>query len=283
MLIGLSASILFSAFPTQAFSISPLKYVVTVASGENQDLVVSVKNDSDEKKEFVASVMGVGQDLAGRPIFKKNIDVAENWIKAKESEVTLAINESADFVFTIKVPKNTPPGAHYLGLSIEQKSDQSVSNKLATILTLQVAGTANESLRLGYFGFENKYFFNKNWEGLLLLKNIGNIDLNLTGQIILFGIDDQVIFSRGVNLGNEVFSQSVRQIKIDFSDNSSLVLPGKYKAQIKINYGLLDQQLIGEASFWYLPVWFLVAFLLLVVLLFVLVIVKFRKKKNVEL
>ncbi len=275
LFITMSVAIFFLMAQTaSAFSISPLKYTTTMAGGDQQDLIVVVKNDSDKDKIFKKVVIGIKQDANGRPIFQNNIDIAESWVKIKNEKETIKANKSKDFIFEILIPKNTPPGAHYLGLAIEEEGGESVSPRLATILVLQVAGTATESVRLENFFSIKKYFFDKNWFYFFDIKNNGNIGVDLKGEINILSVSNKLVFSSPINLGNKLFAQTNRSARtvIPISFLNQMIWPGFYHVQMVIHYGLTNQQIVGSDIFWYLPIWFLVSVVVLLLAVVILII-----------
>ncbi len=262
----------------KAFTVSPLKYTVSLAPNDSHDYVVSVQNDSNINKEYQAVVVGLQQDQLGRSIFKNDSDIAENWIKFNSEKITLKNDEKKDFVFTINIPKNTPPGAHYLGIGAQEVNEKNISGRLMTIVVLQVAGTANESLLLEKFNPINRYFFNKNLVYYLQFKNVGNIDLALKSQIQIYDFKNKLISTVPVDLGNKLFAQSVRAADIRPDVSKEIFWPGKYRSMIIINFGLTKQQVISSANFYYLPTWFL--YLIGIVIFLVISLVIYRKKKH---
>jgi len=278
LLIGLSFLLISSV---GAFSISPLKYTVSLNPGDDKDLVVMVKNDSNEDKEYQMTVAGVQQDNQGRPIFKPNSDIAESWVKFKSEKTILKNNEKEDFVFTITIPKNTPPGAHYLGLGVQENNDKNIGGRLATILVLQVAGTANESLILEKFYPVKKYFFDNNLIYFLQIKNAGNVDLSVRANMQIYNYENKIIDSNVINFGNKLFAQSNRSAQLQSLVGEKMFLPGLYQAVITINYGLTNQQIISSVNFWYWPVWFLwVAGGMIVFVLLIFIFIRKRYAKN---
>lgn len=271
-----SAPVLFAS-ATLAFSTSPLKYEATIGSGESLDFLVSVENESNDLHSYQALVAGARQDQNGRLVFDPNIDVAENWVKFKKEIIDLKAGEKKDLVFTVSVPKNTPPGGHYLGLGVIEKSDQGVSGRLLTILTLQVAGVANESLRLENFYPVKRYFFDNDWRYFLQFKNTGNIDLPVSGSIQILSGNNKVIFSKTVNLGSKLFSGSSRNADLKVSVDK-IIFPGRYQAVMTVHYGLTNQEIVSVANFWYLPFWFLLVGLVLMIIIFLFFI--FRKTRH---
>ncbi len=264
-----------------AFSISPLKYTISLNPGDDKDLVLVVKNDSSDDREYQMTVVGVQQDNQGRPIFKQNSDIAENWVKFQSEKTVLKNNEKKDFVFTITIPKNAPPGAHYLGLGVQENNNKNIGGRLVTILMLQVAGTANESLTLEKFYPIKKYFFDKNLVYFLQIKNTGNIDLSVQANMQIYDYKNRIVDSSVVNLGNKLFAQSNRSAQLNSVVGRKMFWPGMYQSVMTINYGLTNQQIIGSVNFWYYPVWFL--WTVGAVIIFVLLVFIYIRKRHAKM
>lgn len=270
-------SLFGSVVSAQAFSISPLKFSTTIAPGENKDWEVMIKNDSDRGGVFVPVILGLRQDSLGRSVFDNNIDIAENWFKIPSSNITLAPGETKGIIFSVNVPLNTPPGAHYLGLGIKEKSGQSISAQLMTVLNLQVSGAAHEALLLENFFTTKKIFFDKNWLAQLQVRNIGNIGLDLVAQPELFYFG-QEFEKKSFGLGNSVFAQSSRIAQLNLAPAKPIILPGFYRVDLKIFYGFTHQTVDRSLGFWYLPRWFLA---LVVMIIFSIIVFVSKKNKNV--
>lgn len=267
---------MFGATSAEAFSISPLKITTSIAPGDSKDWEIKVTNDSSASSTFSPIVIGMKQDNLGRSVFDKNIDVAENWFKAMSGDLVLAPGVSKNFIFTVNVPLNTPPGAHYLGLAVQEKNGQALSGQLATVLNLQVAGKAEESLSIEKFFVNKQIFFDKNWPAQIQFRNTGNVSMNLEGQNNLFYFGND-FSSKSIKLGNAIFAQSVRGVDLNLFATEKTVWPGFYRADFSVTYGLTHQIKKDSVNFWYLPYWFLVVLgaIILLILFFV-----FKKNKN---
>lgn len=268
---------LFGAVDAQAFSISPLKIRSTIAPGDNKDWEIKVTNNSNNVSTFSPVVIGMKQDYLGRSVFDKNIDVAENWFKIMSGDVALEPGASTNLIFSVNVPLNTPPGAHYVGLAVQEKNGQALSAQLATVLNLQVAGIAQESLVIEKLFASKKIFFDKNWLVQIQFRNIGNVSLDLEGQSGLFYFG-QKFSQKPFNLGNAIFAQSVRTADLKLFTGEQMALPGLYRADFVIVYGLTNQIKESSVNFWYLPYWFLASLGLIILLILFFV---FKKNKNV--
>ena len=160
---------------------------------------------------------------------------------------------------------------------MQEHNGSAVGGRLLTLVSFQVSGRAEEKLDLIKFNTGQKYYLDNKWVGILQVKNTGNIDLELKGQIKVDG-PFYKYFSNSVYLGNKLFVQSDRNLNINLSGNSKILWPGKYHAQVSVFYGLTKQTLMADLEFWYFPVWFLiVSGLILLFLLFNLV---HKKIKN---
>ncbi|MCX6780051.1 MAG: hypothetical protein NT034_02620 [Candidatus Magasanikbacteria bacterium] len=267
---------LLAGSDAKAFSISPLKISASIAATDNKDWEIKIKNNSNQISAFYPVVIGMKQDDVGRSIFGKNIDVAENWFKINKEEINLGPGETASIIFSVNVPANTPPGAHYLGLAVQEKNGQSLSTQLATVLNLQISGTAKEALELEKLSLNKNIFFDKKWSAQMQVRNTGNVSLNLGGEENLFYFGKK-ISSRAIGLGNALFAQSTRNINIILSDSDKIMLPGLYRTNIGVVYGLTHQTLNADLNFWYLPYWFLGVFGIFILLVIFFV---FKKNKN---
>ncbi len=276
-LFFISLFCLLGANSAQAFSISPLRFTNTIAPGDSQDWEIKVVNDSDHQSIFHPLIIGMKQDNLGRSIFGKNIDVAENWFKTPLGDVTLAPGASAKLIFSVNIPLNTPPGAHYLGLAVQEKNGQTLSAQLATILNLQISGKAQESLAIEKLFDSKDIFFDKNWSAQMQIRNTGNVGIDLIGQENLYYFN-QKFSQKFLNFGNNLFAQSVRNANLDLFVSGKIILPGFYRADVNIVFGITHQTVVGSVGFWYLPYWFLI---ILGVIIFIAIFFVFKKNKNV--
>jgi len=153
---------LFIGSSALAFSISPLKYSAVMSPNSSKDWEVKITNNSNQASNFTSKVFGLKQDQQGRSVLEKNIDIAENWFKFPLNNITILPGETKTAIFNVEVPPNTPPGDHYLGLTIEEQGEGALLAQLATALKLQIAGEAREKLVIENFSLNRKIFLIKN-------------------------------------------------------------------------------------------------------------------------
>lgn len=257
------AAAVFISAPARAFSVYPLKYLITADPGTNTAAAVTVKNDGAADGIFRLSVLGARQDEKGRVILQPISDRAEEWVEPEFASVFLKAGEERAVNFRIAVPKGAEPGAHYLGLAAEETAAAEgavgLKARLATLLTLQIAGVAREELLILRWRPAQKFLVNKDWRLDWEIKNVGTIDIPVTAKAVIKNWRGKTISESSV-LSDEILILDGRR-----SDSLSILSafaptwPGKYLAQLQINYGRTSQTVSSSTAVWYLPVWSIAA------------------------
>lgn len=266
-----------------AFSISPLRYDLIVDPGTKSEVVVKIKNTEKEDKIFNFKIFGIEQKEDGQTVFLQGIDDAETWVRPNINNIELKSGEEYEVVFEITTPPNTYPKMHYLGLAAESVSGEGqvgLGGRLICILSLQIAGVANEDLEIVGIKPEKGFYINKDWSLDLSLKNRGNVSLDLSGDFNLTNWKGELIADKELRFGNELLPQSIRNIepKIDHEEIKDLFWPGIYKFTGVVNFGQVGELELPVVSFWYFPIWFLISSLIVLFLILGLVFV-FKKNK----
>lgn len=271
----------------EAFSVSPLKYTLTIGAGEEKKLGVQIFNSNQEKRIYRLSVLGIEQNDEGQAVLLPEGSAAANWVKSEVEQAELLPGERKTVNYLVKIPGSVYPGFYYLGLAIQEVgtgNGLNLSTQLVTLLSLQVAGKAMEKLLIEqWFSEDNIYQKAQDWQFRLAFINKGNVDLPVVGQIQIKNSSNQVLGKREIKLGNELISQAKRILlpKFNFSE---VKVPGRYTIELLIKYGRTNQIITATEKVWYLPLWFLIisTFFLLFILIIVLVLVKLKIKKAIK-
>lgn len=285
-LISFAFIFLFGDF-ANALTISPVKNIITIGAKQEARVLVSVRNEETRVVSIVPFVQGVQQDKYGHTLMKINSDVAENWVEISKDIKKLQQGESASLEFVIKAPENVSPGTRYLGLGVKEinENNASVSEQVSSLLLLQVAGEARESLLVeDFYGKEDTLFKNE-WPFFLQIKNNGNIELPLKGLFEIGNNKGAIVFSKDLQLGNKLLPQTERVVdNVLVFDKEKMFLPGKYFLKLNLEYGFSKQKITAVRSFWYFPKWSLLVSGAVLVFLFILLIfaLVFRKKHYVS-
>ncbi|MFA5061609.1 MAG: hypothetical protein WC526_00470 [Patescibacteria group bacterium] len=274
ILVFLSAVFLWAG-QAWAFSISPTRTLITADPGTSQTVSVTINNNGTNYSAFIFKVLGAVEDEKGRPVFGTGIEVAENWV------VSLG-----DGKFLVKIPKDAAPGSHYLGLAViptaETRGKISLNTQLVSLLTIQVSGVVHEAVSINNWKVEKKLAEN-GWVFELGLVNNGNIEVPLSGSVVIKDFRGVKVFSSDINLGNKLLAGSSRNLKPEIGAGSGVVWPGLYKVQVNVTYGKTGQLVSAVYDLWYFPWWSQALFVVLILAFFILLRFLSIRKKNRQL
>lgn len=260
-----------------AFSISPVKYAVTIAPGGEEVVSLTIKNDKTETVNYNLLVFGAEQDNNGYPVFKNNVSVAEHWVKPETEFVSISGKQGKTVSFLISIPEGAYPGFYYLGLAVKERNiDEGgvvLSGRLAAILSLQVAGEAREILQINKW---EKSTGSGNWAFSAVLENKGNVDLPLRGEIVVRDWLKREAGRQSVYLGNSLLPNTTRNLLLNFSQEK-LPWSGWYWTSLEINYGRTGGKAIKTALKWNLPVVGLILVIAVIIVLLAFLRIKHRR------
>ncbi len=276
-------SIIFVLFiaisPVHAFSITPVKMLVTADPATSQTVVVRINNSDKTNLTFKLSVLGTKQDEMGLPVFERGVDEAEAWVFPEESSVIVKPGETKVANFIIRVPENASAGSHYVGLAVEpalkNTNQNAVTSRLVSLLTLQVKGLVQESVIIEKWDVIKESIGNKSWKFALGLQNNGTVEVPLKGTVAIKNWRGEEIFIEPVVLGNTLLAGSRRVLSPEINLKNNISLPGIYQAQLTVNYGRTGQTVSAIDYIWYFPTWsktvLVIGGLLLLLLVFLLI------------
>ncbi len=262
--------VLFLLLPkiANAFSISPIKYTVTIAAGGEQMISLTVKNDKTATVNYNLLVLGAKQNNAGSPIFESGLSEAENWVGPETEFISLGGGKEKTVNFLINIPGGAYPGFYYLGLAVQERnlkvSGIGLSGRLVSILSLQVAGEAREILQINEWRKE-KTAAGGQWSFKAGLENKGNVDLPLRGEMVVGNWRKKAIGRQTVYLGNNLLPATTRNLSLNFNQEKLPWSPW-YWVSLEANYGRTGQRLAATYLVWGRPWWFLPAALIIIII-----------------
>jgi hypothetical protein len=269
-----------------AYSISPMKYLITIDPGKTEIATIKIKNEEPMPLTFKLKVMGLSQDQQGRPILTDAAGAAGEWVKPEAETVQIEPGQTTEAKYIITAPTDAKSGSHYLALAIEPVISEgagiSISSRLVSLLTLQVAGMVQESLEIKNWQTEGGIFKQKDdWKFNLNVANKGNIEVMLKGTFSIKNWRGQEIMSEDKKLGNTLLSGAERSLVLEADpQKANIYLPGLYQAQIKVLYGRTGQIIVGSVNFWYFPnyIWWVLGGIILAIILVIVVVKRARRR-----
>ncbi|MGW0668373.1 WxL protein peptidoglycan domain-containing protein [Streptomyces sp. NPDC002746] len=166
--------------------------------GEAEDALVVANHSTDPLNLAVYAADGFTTEKGQLDLLtegKKSRSIGA-WVRADRASVRIAPGKSAEIPFTVKVPRNAPPGDYVGGIltSLKQSDDAegiAVDRRLGIRIKLRVSGAlkpalAVEDLRIDYRGTANP-FGQGDATVTYSLHNTGNALLSGTQKVTLNG------------------------------------------------------------------------------------------------
>ena len=273
------------ASPAGAFSISPAGFRVTADPATTQIVRVKVKNNESTVANFKFDVLGARQDEHGLPLFGSGFDMAEIWVRPEFESLTLKPGEEKSVGFVIRVPPGIGPGGHYLGLAIKKMNggtnSVTISGQLLAIMSLQVAGVANESLKINRWVAGETTSWKKIWPMYLTLVNTSNVEVNLLADAVIRNSAGKELARLPLDIGpDNLISGAVRvaEPKLDLA-GKKIWWPGKYLVQLEVQYGLTHQTAMAAAEIYYYPLWLIWPGTILILAILISIFVWLHRRK----
>lgn len=281
LLVTLSTSLLANHAHAQeatpnAFGLTaiPPRLDITAKPGESITQTIRVRNESAVTKTLTTNIKDfVVLDNRGTPVRIENLpDGANKWALSPWSQVSpvnhqIKPGETKAMTFTIIVPDNATPGAHYAVVlhtpSTEtnlNSSGSAITPEVGTLVYLRVPGDVKEDARAMFEVPKFQEFGPVTFKTTVV--NNSDIHITPTGQIVL---TDLIGNKSVVNLeGANVFPETSRLFT---SSLNKRWLFGRFKAELVASYGTKGQLLNSVAYFWVFPVRLILALLTIIFLL----------------
>jgi len=232
--------------------------------GETYSFTLKVTNlDANEKKFFLdkQNIKNITED--GLPIFSENEEETSyelsSWIKLPQDFVIIPGGESKEIPFTINIPKNAGPGAHFGGIFLNAKPPKlrtigaGVGYKVGVIINLRISGEVVENARLREFTTEKLIYSFPIVNFKTKVENMGNVLIRPHGILEITDMRGKQVANIRVNeRGSGVFPNSERSYETKWEYDEFAF--GRYQALLSLVYGEDGKKTIsGAISFWVLP------------------------------
>ena len=278
---------------SRGLGITPRRDLV-IQPGKSVTDQVTVNNlNNSEPLNLSLEIVDFGaQDETGTPALELDPEADQTpwslkpFIKAPTS-LTVAPGESEVVKFTVTIPADQGAGSYYSAIRYSAEGGDGgqvgLSASGATLVFTTVPGKTKESLITKKFGaYESKGTTNGSYRSLFVskqpsemaftLKNQGNVAEQPAGSILvknMFGKQSLVIKDANPKSSLALIGQDRRfqvcmveqKSDTDVTCKPASLTPGRYTASLSLFYGIngnQTQEIAATASFWYLPVWFLV-------------------------
>lgn len=261
----LSAIAGFVFTPALAYaSVVDITPVLIDLKGKSRDIfkeTITLTNNTDHKMELYPSVNNV---LAadGQQQFTTAHDVAEqsgslaNWIELSRGVIELAPGEKRVVDFIIRIDLRANPGVYHAAISFAEgwaRPDAKTNPPAGPVMiNLEVESDVREVMQLNKFSSDNMVFTGDDVLFNYQLQNIGNQELQPTGEIRIYDRRGTEVAAVDVNReGKTVSPDQTAQLASVWSAAKGF---GKFKAMLTVNYGKGQTAAVQDTVyFWIIP------------------------------
>ena len=259
------------------FRVSPVTSEFVIESGQSEVFTITVENPTESPITAVPVVNdfvpGENEDGEALPILDIDATPPRNSFRSLVSsidEIELGPRERKDIDVVISVPEDANAGGYYGIVRFEPKNLNDVGNvtlaaSVGSIALVRVPGDLTERMDLEQLsaaqGDSLKSFFTGGDVSVLVrLKNSGDIHLQPFGRVNVKNMFGDTVASYELNDTNPrafILPDTIRRFQDDL-DNENWF--GRYTIEANLGYSQGGDVLSAETTFWYIPVWALIAF-----------------------
>lgn len=271
MLVLLFGAIAASPFLAEAqggagVRLSPALIEETLEPGTTKQYEVSIANQNPNEETFFLSLRNIeGVRDGGAPIFSdENREITGyeliDWITLEQTAVTLPAGAEVTVPFTISLPADAPPGSRFGGIFVSvnppeiERSGAAVGFQVANIISIRVAGDANESANIRQFATDNYFHGGREVNFSARVENTGNVLIRPVGPVEISNMFGQQVAAITINEARSaVFPGATRDFSLLWTSDTTRF--GRYEARVSLAYGEQGaiRTMTSTASFWVLP------------------------------
>ncbi len=248
----------------EGIELSPAIFEDKVDPGKRYDFTLKIRNVSETEKTFYLSTKDIkDMDEAGRPEFalegEPTVFNLSSWVTIAEESVTIGAGATRSVNFSILVPTDATPGAHFGGIFLDalpprlRNTGAGVALSVGSLINLQISGDVIEDARLREFSTGKLIYTDLPAEFSLRVENLGNSLIRPAGLVEVVNMFGKQVANLRINENAAgVFPSAERPFTVVW-DQEDLAF-GRYQAVASVVYGdEVRKTLSASASFWVLP------------------------------
>jgi len=253
-----------------AITIAPAKVEFNVNPGEEIKFSIYTRNDGEIDTYLYSVVKGFTEDEGGTKIWIEDAPERE-WVKIPE-KVFAPPGEMIEVPVVINVPKDAPPGGHFLAIGFgtlperREGTGVAIGVNVLSLVYINVSGERIDKISISefnakkvYFGFPVKFAYK--------IKNEGNTYVRPTGEIEISNVFGRLVANLRVNEKElQILPGKEKVLENGWVNNFAF---GPYKAKFNIYYGLnQSQNLVFGYWFFMFPIKIILIILAIIFVVF---------------
>lgn len=285
---GCFSALLFLVKPASAITISPILFDESMDPGQVKQGTIRVQNDTSQTQTYYASTqnfVGKGEEGQQEFLVEKELTGLAEWIRLEQESVTLEPGKSAEFKWSIELPKNAEPGGHYAAVffAMQPKDGKDTSvgigGRTGVLFLVNVSGNIREAADVESFRLMNNADTEKAVPTSMIdslpayfevrVKNTGSVHLKPEGDIVIKNMFGGTVGTVPANPAKgRVLPDGIRKFRTMWGDKDLVegsgffaglkrewkgFAFGKFTAELDAKYGTQNQPLKASVTFWVLP------------------------------
>lgn len=284
--IGVFTPVVNAQQAGSGLQLSPTRSEITANAGEQKTFSIMLKNITPGELTAKAELNDFESDnTTGNP--KIIVDATQRTPYSLSSmlqglkNVDLKPGETKELKFTVNVPGNASPGAYYgaVRYSVVPKGTSSAERQIALnasvahLVFVEVPGNVVQQIKVESLKVQKKngkpgtFFFSKPEEAALAVHNMGNGFSRPFGRVVIKNGFGKEVHSYDVNNGEQRGLVLPNSSRTFVNEIGGIKIPGKYSATASVAYGNGGEVVNFKSTFWYMPVWFIIALFVFVLVI----------------
>ena len=223
---------------------------------------ITLTNTSDHVLSIYPSVFDVNT-VNGQQVFSYAKDASDlaaslaNWVELTRGVIELPAGQSKTVPFTMRINMNAKPGQYHAQLTFSTggtRAEAEAQRPLVTVsVNLEILADIKEEMQLSAFSSDNVVLAGDDVVFKYRVQNIGNQELQPTGEIRIYNRKGEEVASVDVNKsGKTVDPDKEAQLASVWSGADGF---GKFKALLTVNYGKGQTAAVQDTVFFWIIPW----------------------------
>lgn len=264
-------------------SISPTRTELRIQPGQSDKVEVSIRNvtrGAIVAKPFISDFES--DDATGEPKLitdtSKRSSATINSFVSGLQDVTLQPGENKNLTYQVNIPSNAAPGGYYGAITYRavpanqanpENGEVALTANVASLVLIEVPGDITEQIQVTSAKIlkgdkAGSFFTSKPNKAAIAVRNNGNGFSKPFGTVTLTDMSGKQVYSYELNNATPRGNILPKSSRTFTDDLKSISKPGRYTLTANISHGTGGEVLTQKVSFWYIPVWLLVAMIVLV-------------------
>lgn len=266
-------------------SISPTRTELSIQPGRTEKVELNIENvtrGAIVAKPFISDFES--DDATGEPRLylndeKRNSASISSFVQGLE-DVRLEPGEDKNLTYTITVPENATAGGYYGAIAYRavpadqanlESGQVALTANVASLVLIEIPGDITEQIRVTDIkalserdAKGSSFFVNPPKFSAIGVRNEGTSFSKPFGTIRVTNMSGKEVYSYEINNSTPRGNILPKTSRTFTDEIKNISKPGRYTITTSISHGNGGEVIVKKVSFWYLPVWLLIAIAIVV-------------------